>query len=220
LSPEQCEQIMRRLPHEPALRSAVEKWEARLLPLTTLVEPQTPSVELWPRIMSSLQAESLIQRWQIWRDWWSNVVLWRSLSAGGFAAAAILGAMVLMRPAVNPTGAPTYMVVLVAPQDRTPGWVVQTRGGRELTLTPLVDVAVSQQQALQFWTKGEGWKAPVSLGLVLPGKSLQVELDKLPLLQPNQLFEITLEPASGSPTGRPTGPILYVGKAVKTQRDT
>ena len=29
-----------------------------------------------------------------------------------------------------------------------------------------------------------------------------------------QLFEITLEPENGSPTGRPTGPILYVGRTV------
>jgi anti-sigma-K factor RskA len=42
-----------------------------------------------------------------------------------------------------------------------------------------------------------------------------VKLDQLPPLVPNQLFEITLEPYNGSPTGRPTGPILYIGRAVK-----
>ena len=40
-------------------------------------------------------------------------------------------------------------------------------------------------------------------------------LDKLPPLQPNQLFEITLEPYNGSPLNRPTGPILFIGRAVK-----
>jgi anti-sigma-K factor RskA len=30
------------------------------------------------------------------------------------------------------------------------------------------------------------------------------------------LFEITLEPYGGSTTGRPTGPILFIGRAVKT----
>ena len=33
--------------------------------------------------------------------------------------------------------------------------------------------------------------------------------------QPNQLFELTLEPAAGSPLDRPTGPILYIGRAVR-----
>jgi anti-sigma-K factor RskA len=34
-------------------------------------------------------------------------------------------------------------------------------------------------------------------------------------VQPDQLFELTLEPRSGSPTGRPTGPVRYIGRAVK-----
>ena len=38
--------------------------------------------------------------------------------------------------------------------------------------------------------------------------------DNLPL-GANQLFEITLEPYNGSPTGKPTGPILYIGRSVK-----
>jgi anti-sigma-K factor RskA len=33
---------------------------------------------------------------------------------------------------------------------------------------------------------------------------------------PDQLFEITLEPAGGSPTGRPTGPILFKGNTTQT----
>lgn len=41
------------------------------------------------------------------------------------------------------------------------------------------------------------------------------KLDKLPPLQANQLFELALEPAAGSPIGRPTGPIQLIGRAVK-----
>jgi len=55
----------------------------------------------------------------------------------------------------------------------------------------------------------------VSLGLVSPGKNATYTLDNLPPMQPNQLFEITLEPEAGSPIDRPTGPILYIGRAVK-----
>jgi anti-sigma-K factor RskA len=38
----------------------------------------------------------------------------------------------------------------------------------------------------------------------------------LPGPGPDQLFEITLEPRTGSPTGRPTGPILYKGLTAPT----
>jgi anti-sigma-K factor RskA len=43
-----------------------------------------------------------------------------------------------------------------------------------------------------------------------------LNLSDLPSPATNQFFEITLEPAGGSPTGRPTGPILFKGNAAET----
>jgi anti-sigma-K factor RskA len=149
-----------------------------------------------------------------WGSWWRDVCVWRGLAAGGFAAAAVLLAVMVVRP-VSPALGANFMVVLVDPQESTPGWIVQASADKQLTLTPLRSVIVPRQKSLQFWTKGEGWDKPVSLGLVEPGKNVTLALDKLPPLQANQLFEITLEPENGSPTGRPTGPILFIGKAAK-----
>jgi len=146
--------------------------------------------------------------------WWNSLKLWRGLAGSGFAAAAVLAAVLVMRLGAPPA-APQYLVVLVAPQDKAPGWVVQAAGARQLSLIPLGQAAVPAEKSLQFWTKGEGWAGPVSLGLVKPGQTLRVALDRLPPLQPNQLFELTLEPASGSPINRPTGPIQFIGRAVK-----
>jgi len=39
-------------------------------------------------------------------------------------------------------------------------------------------------------------------------------VSRLPAVQGRQLFEITLEPAGGSPYDRPSGPILYLGRTV------
>ena len=55
----------------------------------------------------------------------------------------------------------------------------------------------------------------MSFGLVEPGIQRRVALDKLPPLAPNQLFELTLEQAGSSATGLPTGPIQFIGRAVK-----
>jgi anti-sigma-K factor RskA len=107
------------------------------------------------------------------------------------------------------------MVVLAAPGDMAPGWIVQANAAGALKLVPLGATRVPADRSLQLWTKAEGWKGPVSLGLVQPGQALDIALAGLPPLQPNQLFEITLEPKSGSPIGRPTGPILYIGRAVR-----
>ena len=73
---------------------------------------------------------------------------------------------------------------------------------------------MAQEERAARWRK-TCCTTPVSHGLVKPGQSLQIPLDKLPPLQPNQLFEITLEPYNGSPLDRPTGPILFIGRAVK-----
>ena len=213
LDPARRDAVMRRLPAEPLLRSAVEEWERRLLPLTTLAEAQDPSPHLWPRIAKSLQPRKVTDAGG-WRRWWDNLHLWRGLAAGGILAASVFGAMVVTRQAA-PTAEPAFMVVLVGPQDQAPGWVVQASLDRNLTLTPLHPVAVPGHKSLQFWTKGENWQGPVSLGLVPAGKSRHLTLEKLPPLQANQLFEITLEPETGSATGKPSGPVLFIGKAVK-----
>lgn len=207
-----------RMRDERALREAVQAWEARLLPLTVLSLPEEPSPTLWPRIERSLgsvagpeEKKATSARPSTFSGWWNDLRLWRGLAAGGFAAAALMVAVLVTRPL--PT--PQYMVVLVAPQDKSPGWVIQTSSSRQLSLVPLGTFEVPPQKTLQFWTKADQWRGPVSLGLVKQGQALRIPIDKLPPLEPNQLFELTLEPENGSPIDRPTGPIQFIGRAVK-----
>ena len=219
LSAARRREVEARLADDLQLQAAVHAWEDRLLPLTGLVEPVAPSPRLWARIERSLDALAVpaprpAPRRAWWR--WDSLALWRGLTAGGFAIATLLAAVLVGRLAEPPAEA-RFMVVLVAPDDKAPGWVVQAgaSGARQVELIPLGAVEVPPDKALQFWTKADGWGAPVSLGLVTPGKTLRVPAGRLPAVQPDQLFELTLEPRSGSPTGRPTGPVRYIGRAVK-----
>ena len=221
------QQVEARLPRDPALRLAVRHWEARLLPLTSLATEVEPSAALWPRISTSLQAEAAsatttqladaparaVTAPRESRGFWASLGLWRLMAGGGFALAALLASVVLRQAGVDPM--PRHVVVLVAPQDKAPGWVVQNAGTDRLRLIPLGPVTVPADKSLQFWTKADQWSGPVSLGLVQPGQALEVPIDRLPPLEPNQLFELTMEPAAGSPLDRPTGPILFIGRSVK-----
>jgi anti-sigma-K factor RskA len=202
-----------RLSGDGALRAAVDAWERRLAPLAALAEPVAPSPSTWRRIDASIDASAPRAAARApGGGWWGELRVWRGLAAAGFAAALLLAtALALRGPAP-----PRYVVVLVAPQDESPGWIVRARRGGELELEPLGRTEVPEGRSLQFWTKGEDWPGPVSLGLVRPGEPRRVAIDRLPPLRANQLFEITLEPYDGSPTGRPTGPILYIGRAVPT----
>ncbi|QXH44353.1 anti-sigma factor [Pseudomonas xanthosomatis] len=206
LSPQQHAAVAERLGTDPSLRAAVDAWEVRLLELTTLAAAQPPSARLWSRIQRSLNelAAPPVR-------WWQRLGLWQGLSAAGLAASLLLAFMLLTTP--PPTT--QFVVVLVAPSSQAPGWVVQTSDSRMIELIPLGKDAVPEGMALQFWTKGEQWRAPVSLGLVKPGEPYRVPLQSLPPLEANQLFELTLEKSGGSPTGLPTGPVKFIGRAVK-----
>ncbi|MCS4312660.1 anti-sigma-K factor RskA [Pseudomonas sp. BIGb0381] len=206
LPAEQRAEVEQRLPHDAQLRAAVDAWEQRLLPLTALAEPVPPSAELWRRIQRNLAPA------QTREGWWNLLALWRGLAGAGLVTTLVLAALLLTRP---PALAPSFVVVLVAPQNQAPGWVIQASNNQQIQLIPLGVMEVPADKALQFWTKGDGWQGPVSLGLVKPGQTLSVPLDKLPPLAPNQLFELTLEDPRGSPTGKPTGPIQAIGRAVK-----
>ncbi|WP_236195378.1 anti-sigma factor [Pseudomonas glycinae] len=209
LSAEERAEVQRRLPNEPELQAAVEAWERRLLELTDLAPAHQPSSQLWQRIERSVG--QLTHKVAPEISWWNRLSLWRGLSAAGLAATLLLGSILLTQT----TPKPSFLVVLVAPQDKAPGWVIQASSPREIQLIPLGVVEVPTDKALEFWTKADGWQGPVSLGLVKPGQALSIPLDKLPPLQPNQLFELTLEGATGSPIGKPTGPIQAIGRAVK-----
>ncbi|WP_339429826.1 anti-sigma factor [Pseudomonas taetrolens] len=217
LPAEQRIKIQKRLAQDADLRTAVDAWEQRLLPLTELAEPQTPTPLLWRRIERSLNSNdrraSGVAATAKPTSWWNLLPLWRGLAGIGLVATLLLGSVLLTRTA--PVNSTTYLVVLVAPENQAPGWVIQASNPREIQLIPLEVAQVPADKVLEFWTKADGWQGPVSLGLVKPGQTFSVPLDKLPPLEPNQLFELTLENPNGSQTGKPTGPIQFIGRAVK-----
>jgi len=216
LDAEQRDAVQQRLAYDGALRAAIDAWEQRLLELTALAPAQQPSRQLWQRIgrsLDNLAPRQAAPERSVNTSWWNLLPLWRGLAGAGLAASLVM-AVALSSQTVTPPQT-SYLVVLVAPQDRAPGWVIQASSPREVELIPLGQVTVPADKTLQFWTKGDDWQGPVSLGLVQPGEKISVPLDKLPPLEANQLFELTLENAGGSKTGKPTGPIQFIGRAVK-----
>ena len=84
-------------------------------------------------------------------------------------------------------------------------------GSDDYVLLPLTSINVPEGKALEVWTLPSRERGPVSVGLMNQARTLTLSLKDLPMPRPDQLFEITLEPATGSPTGRPTGPVLFKG---------
>jgi anti-sigma-K factor RskA len=220
LEPEARRAVEARLADDAALRAEVFAWQDRLLGLAAHAAPVEPGAALWARIDRDLGGA--LPRGEPARataraPWWRRVGPWQGLSAAGALATLVLAVLLAVRP--PPAEGPRYLAVLVAPAGAPDasgaGWVVEAGAGRDVRLVPIGPRdGVPAGRSLQFWTKAESATAPTSLGLVRAGEVLTVPAARLPAVEPRQLFEITLEPEGGSTVGRPTGPILYVGRTV------
>ncbi len=215
LSAEDHAAVAAALPQEAALRAAVYAWQDRLLSLSAHVAAAEPQAAAWIRIARSLDTRLPPRKAAEARTpWWQGLRFWQGLSAAGVAASLLL-ALRLLAPLPAADGA-RYVALLESPDERhATGWVVELQAGRTLRLVPVGDTPpVPPGRALQFWTKAQGAAGPTSLGLVRAGQTVEIPVSRLPAVGAQQLFEITLEPEAGSPIGRPTGPILFVGRTV------
>lgn len=181
-----------------ALRDAVEAWAARLAPLTELAPPEAPPPGLWDRIAAALDGPRAARP--------TASRLWRFWAIGATAAVAALAGLLIVRAAPEPR----LMTVLLTQSDQ-PAWLVEAEGGA-LRLAALNPQPVPSDRVMQLWALPQGATAPTSLGL-LPGPDARLTVTPATIRpEPGMLIEITLEPPGGSPTGRPTGPILFIGR--------
>ncbi|MEO5843623.1 MAG: anti-sigma factor [Caldimonas sp.] len=194
------------LPAHAVLREAALAWQGRLMPLTAGLDPVQPSGEVWRRI-----SDRLDRRQSVAAGAWDRLAFWRGLTA--FASVAAIGLAVLL--ATPRAVAPPVVVVLAATGAAASGVsaapIVASISGDGTTLVtrPLTPVTLSADRSLELWAvPGQG--APRSLGL-LPGGGGIVALRGKALAGADTLA-VSVEPAGGSPTGAPTGPIVYAGK--------
>jgi anti-sigma-K factor RskA len=193
------------LPAHPALRGAVAAWQARLLPLSSSVTPVEPPASAWAGIERELFGGPPASV-----PWWQRLGLWRGFSAVSAAAAVALMVVATQDPAPQ---APVLIVMGAsdeAARAMNAGFVASVSAdGRALVLRPLDTVKVDLGRALELWAVPAAG-APRSLGLVRADGA--TTLIRAQLLQDTAALAVSVEPAGGSPTGAPTGPIVSVGK--------
>jgi len=107
---------------------------------------------------------------------------------------------------------PVVIVVLQTPTNET-GAVFEAFADNSVRVVPLENFEVPEGKIMQVWTLYDQSVGPVSLGTLAEAKATLLKAHPFPVPVADQLYEITLEPAPGSPTGKPTGPILVKGFA-------
>lgn len=193
------------LEQDAALRRLVDDWEARLTPLAEGVAPIDPPARVWQAVQSRIAPPR--RRVVLW----DCLNFWRTVGLVGGALALALLIYIGVRPSFVPP--PTYIAVLNDNRAH-PAWMVSaTAGERRIVVQALTAQRVTADKALQLWLLPGAGQSPRSLGL-LPRAGTEVITVPASLrreLAPSANLAISLEPAGGSPTGLPTGPVLYQG---------
>lgn len=187
---------------DPGFATSVDNWRRRLAFLGELVTAVSPPAALWHRIEARLPGGQVAPRGLLRR-----LGVWRLATAGlALATAALL--IVALLPAAP--GQRFVAVLGEGPQD--PRFLVTVDLKRQqVSIAPVASISQPDGDYQLWFIRGE--TAPKSLGLIsssgqrrlsYAGVAAQDGLDR-------GLLAISLEPKGGSPTGLPTGPVVYTG---------
>lgn len=230
---------------DDAARAEIRFWETRLAGLAANLAPQTPPPAIWQKLEQQLGPERPSTVTPIRKpaptpsktptraanDSPSPAPLWR-IFAGLATAAAVVVAVLIGTRVPLPGTAPVPVPVATAPATPEPTQVPSTvyvsllklpESTMQWTLSvrPEADevkaVASGEypklgEHSLELWLITDA--GPMSLGLLPTSGSGTM---KMPLsVKGDQLtLAVSLEPVGGSPTGKPTGPVLTSGPAIK-----
>jgi anti-sigma-K factor RskA len=205
------------LKDDPRLRRLVLQWHGRLAPLDALAEPVQPPTRVWSAIEQRLRLGTAGARRRS-EGFWTNLGFWRGAAMLGTALAVALAiALAVFQPA--PTTGETMVVVLVG-QDARPAMTVSWPPGQ--TETPKMRIRVIGHAEMgpgtswELWMLPGGDQKPVSLGLIgtEPFQEVAIPPSLAPAIDTAAGLAMSVEPEGGSPTGLPTGPVIYSGQRI------
>ena len=204
------------LKENPALRRAVAQWEKRLTPLALALPEIEPPSRVWQAIESRIRPGR-----QARPAFWESLSFWRISSfASGLVALALL--ILVALPGVRPTDDTRMVVVMTDLQTSNPAmtvsWEPGKPGKRVMRIRVIGHADMAPGTAWELWMLPGKEQKPVSLGLITTHDAQTVIVPE-PLaakLDGAEGLAMSVEPAGGSPTGLPSGPVLYAGKCVET----
>ncbi len=218
LEGEDAAKAERLLSVDDEFRAHVEYWRERMSALDETAPRLDADTALWRKIETGLAAPGAAfaprvaeQSPSRWAALWENLGFWRG--AGLAASAASLVLAVGLGLSLRAQSEKPVMIAVLLTDANRPAAVVNVLANGDAELLPLDAILVPPGRALQVWTLWDRARGPVSVGLSRSPQRIPLDLGRLPKTSVDQLFEISLEPESGSPTGRPTGPVLMKGTA-------
>jgi anti-sigma-K factor RskA len=184
---------------DPALRLELAQWQESLASLTAALPEQPVPDRVWQGITARIEPQVLHVPEK--RPFWN----WLRITAAicSLVIAVTLGVL------YNRDTARYSATLLTA--DSQPALKVEAHEDY-LKVEPLTLAAIEPGQSLELWAIPPDGK-PISLGVIPAGGKGKVELSETQkaLIGKPIALAVSLEPKGGSPTGQPTGPVLYQG---------
>ncbi|NWD25096.1 anti-sigma factor [Pseudomonas yamanorum] len=186
---------------DAALRVELGHWQDALASLTGPLPERPVPDPVWEGIKARIEPQVLHMPAK--KPFWMSLRLLAAVC--GLVIAVLAGVLYQRDLGVE------YNATLVA-ADQQPALRIQAYADH-LQVEPLALAAVEPARALELWAIPAGGK-PISLGLVPVSGKGRIQLSKAQqaLLTAPLTLAVSLEPQGGSPTGQPTGPVLYQGQ--------
>ncbi len=187
----------------PAAQAARQRWEDHLLPLAQETVPMLPSSACWSAVQRRIGIASPVANAKRFRAYW-----WQgALAASLLGAALIIGRYTVWN---EPKWQP--LAVLALP-NAEPLWRIERSvDTNQIHIRTVGAVSLTPSQSYELWVLPAGAGNPVSLGLLprvgVAGHIL-TQVQRSLLLDATKVA-VSVEPAGGSPTGLPTGPVVIV----------
>jgi len=200
--------------YDPFLRATVAQWEARLNPLAAAAGEIAPPPRVWlalaARVAGPARRTSRL----------SSLALWRGIATMSTAFALVLALFIVVTPRPE---APMAMVAVMSDDRGQPSMVVSWPPMRAMR-DPYLRIKVLQEHPTmapgtewELWMLPPGTARPVSLGLISTDADQVMKLGPAMAGRMESAWGVAMsvEPKGGSPTGVPTGPVLFKGQCVK-----
>ena len=194
--------LERAVREEPAVALRLRTLQQQFAPKYSESIAVSPPASGWQRVARELNLA------QYSAPWYSRVSFLRGWALGA-TAAVVLGLMLLTLRSIEPTLTPIAQLALKgAPPSVT---AALSRDGSTLELRAARPIVAGPLQSYELWVIPQGG-SPLSLAVLgsLDG-ALRVPEGHRQQLRKGAVLAISVEPAGGSPTGSPTGPVILSG---------
>lgn len=202
-----------RMASDPAFVREVRGWESRLAQLALRVPPVAPSEQVWPGI------ERRIGFAPVANDGGSPG-FWRFGAVAASVTAAVLGSLLVLRQPAAPSGTATNApvagattVAMLTEGGTSPGLLLTLDEKSGEVIAQPVNLSAPSGKSLELWSiVGAG--APRKVGLVSTSGAMRYRVDPAAAVA-GAKFAISVEPPGGAPGDAPTGPVTFLGEAVR-----